>query len=432
MLGISTGMRKKDMIKSPNLFKKFCRKVDGNIAITAALSLPVVLMIGFGAIDYGKMVQSDQELKSAAAAAALAAVNEAQIAFEANENVDLAELMEDTAKKVFNSRTAKMGSLDVGMIEVTPTVTGSKLTVEMVFNATYKTQVLGFAGKKTVNIKNSQRATISSAKYLNIALVFDGSSSMGVGATVFDQQKMQSTTGCTFACHGASYNRAKANGATMRIDVAREAAADSIHVIKENTNVDNQVTVGLYNYGSNVATLLDFNSSRAANLLNVEADIKSKVSLQSRGGTNTEKALREVAAKMPNSGSGRTPDDRVQYIVVLTDGVEDYRHGGAPWSQRNHPTYGGLWAPDDPAGCKAIRDRGIHIFFIQTEYLTPTIGRHQNYYNWIDANLNPILDNRFAACAGSADNVFQTSTPKEIQDAFLDVMGEISTPLRLF
>lgn len=415
-----------------HLLKKFRTSREGNIAVTAGLSLPVVLLISFGAMDYGKMVQSDQELKAAAGAAALAAVNEAQIAFKNNENVDLAEVMRDTADKVFRSRTSQMSLLDVTEISATPSISGTKLSVDMVFKATYNTQVLGFAGKKKINIANSQRATVSSAKYLNIALVFDGSSSMGVGATALDQQRMQSTTGCTFACHGYSYNRARSYGATMRIDVAREAAADSIEVIRQNSSITDQVTVGLYNYGSNVATLLNFNDSNSGDLSHVESEIRSKVSLQARGGTNTEKALRDVAALMPNSGSGRTPDDRVQYIVVLTDGVEDYRHGGAPWTQRNNPTYGGLWAPDDPSGCTVIRNRGINIFFIQTEYLTPTIGAHQNYYNWIDANLNPIIDNRFAACAGSMDNVFQTSSPAQIQEAFLDVMGEISTPLRLY
>lgn len=62
----------------------------------SAIVFPVVLMFGFGAIDYGIMSKSVQDLKQAASAASLAAVNEGLIAYNANEDVDLEELMKTT------------------------------------------------------------------------------------------------------------------------------------------------------------------------------------------------------------------------------------------------------------------------------------------------------------------------------------------------
>lgn len=418
------------MLKQLNSLQELRKSTDGNVAITSALALPVVLLMGMSALDYGLVVQSDQDLKAAAAAAALAAVNEAHIAFLNDETVDLEELMQETAEKTFAARTGGMKHIDLTDIEIIPSQQGNTLAAEVIYKAVYNTKAMNLVGQEKFNIANKQRATISTAKFINITLLFDGSSSMGVGATTYDQHLMQNTINCTFACHGNTYNNAKAAGATMRIDVAREAAADSIEVIRENVESENQVTVGIYRYGGNVNQILDFNHPHASDLTFVENKIRQKIFLQpSHMGTNTEGAIQQVAADIPDSGLGRTPDDRVQYLVVLTDGVEDVRHGGS--QTPNSPNAYGVWAPGT-SGCQAIRDRGIKIFFIQTEYLTPTIGAHQYLYQWIDANLNPILDNRFAACAGSMDYVFQTTTPQEIQNAFLDVMGDISSPLRLY
>ncbi len=429
-----------------NFLKKFRHKQDGNVAITAAMSLPVVLMIGFGAMDYGIMVQSDQELKSAAAAASLAAVNEAQIAYTNEEGEDLKELMEQTAKKVFNARVEKMNLVDVSSIEVTSKVDGNRLSANLSYRATYKTQVIGVAGMKSINIANSQRATISSASYSDITFVIDSSGSMGIGSTVADQQLMMNTIGCTFGCHNnqvsanSSYGRAKAAGATMRIDVAKNAAMKSLDIIRDNTELDDQIRLGLYRYSSNLTPVMNASDANSSDLNHVRNVFDDEIHLDFWGmGSNTELALEKVAERLPDGGSGRTPNDRKQYIVVVTDAVDDWRHFyGTPsgserlWSRVNLPRYGGgVWAPGN-TGCKAIRDRGINIYFIQTEYLAPTIGQHQAYYRWIDANLNPIIPDRLAACTGSADNVISTVTPGELDNAMSSVIGDISSPLRLY
>lgn len=429
------------MLRATHKFKSFKRSIRGNVAMISAVAFPVVLMFGFGAVDYGIMSKSVQDLKQAASAAALAAVNEAQIAYNAREeDVDLELLMKETAERIFASRTSGLNFVDVQGVTVTPRQVGNRLTAEVSYRATYQPQIMNLVGPQSYNISDSQRAIVSSASYIAINLAFDVSASMGVGATVADQQLMQDRIGCTFGCHqnnrsldNSTYGAAKRAGATMRIDVASEAAQRSLQVVQNNMSLDQQVSFGIYKYGTNVETVLEATDSRATNVSQVRQMINDEVFLaeHSFAGSTTELSVAEIAASLPESGSGRTADDRIQYLVVLTDGVDGYRF--LPNSKRlwNTPNGHGVWAPES-GRCPAIRVRGINIFFIYTEYLTPTMGRHTQIFDWIDANINPVIEDKFAGCTGSASQVFKTSTPRQIDAAFSEVMSDISTPLRLY
>lgn len=213
------------------LYRSFNASDHGNIAIISAVAFPVVLMFGIGAVDYGIMSKSVQDMKQAASAAALAAVNEAQIAYTDREDVDIEALMQETALRVFQARTDGMSFSTVENVNVVPKQVGNKLTAVVNYSATYTPQVMNLVGPATYRISDSQRATVSTASYISINLVFDVSASMGVGATEADQRLMQEKIGCTFGCHqqnvsleNSTYGRARAYGATMRIDVARDAA----------------------------------------------------------------------------------------------------------------------------------------------------------------------------------------------------------------
>lgn len=422
------------------LYRSFKAAEHGNIAMISAIAFPVVLMFGIGAVDYGIMSKSVQDLKQAASAAALAAVNEAQIAYTAREDVDLEELMQETALRVFQARTEGLNFSKVENVNIVPKQDGNKLSAVVNYNATYSPQVMNLVGPSTYKISDSQRATVSTASYISINLVFDVSASMGVGATEADQRLMQEKIGCTFGCHqqnvsleNSTYGRARAFGATMRIDVARDAAYRSLQILTENSTLDDQVSFGLYKYGSHVTKVLDAADANAVDMNYVRSQIDDNIFLNEHhsAGTSTEVSLAEIGAALPASGSGRTPDDRVQYLVVMTDGVDGYRYLPGNRRKWNTPNGYGVWAPNGDH-CSVIRDKGIHILFVHTEYLAPDFGRHTHIFNWIDANINPTLDSKLADCTGSEDYVFQASTPEEIDEAFQEVMSDISTPLRLY
>ena len=83
--------------------KDFLRNRRGNFGLLTALVLPLALFGTGAAVDYGLAVQTHQKLRSAAQAAVLGAVSEAQLAYIAQENVDLAKLIETSARDLFNA-----------------------------------------------------------------------------------------------------------------------------------------------------------------------------------------------------------------------------------------------------------------------------------------------------------------------------------------
>lgn len=437
-----------------NTFTTFKHAVDGNVAMISAIAFPVVLMFGIGAVDYGIMSKSVQDLKQAASAAALAAVNEAQIAFTAQEDVDIEELMEETALRVFAARTEGLNFTDVKGVNVVSEQSGNRLTAKVNYSAEYSPQVMNLVGPNVYKISDSQRAIVSTTSYINISLIFDVSGSMGIGSTPEDQELVAQATGCAFACHtnssrgNSSYDRARANGATMRIDTAREAAVNAVESIKSTVTIDDQVTFGLYKFSNEPVEIMSAADANASNFNHVKSMIESEVQMDIYGtGTNVELAMANMLTTLPVSGTGRTQDDRVQYIIVLTDGVENTQScmPGACWRPHylanvnepskkfaNHETN---YAPST-APCVALKDMGARIYFINTEYIVPTTGKitghNRNRFGFIEDTLHDLVDERMIECTGSADQVVRTNTPQQIATAFEDVLGDVTSPLRLY
>lgn len=434
--------------------KPFKQAVDGNIAMISAIVFPVVLMFGIGAVDYGIMSKSVQDLKQAASAAALAAVNEAQIAYTAQEDVDIEELMQETAQRVFAARTEGLNFTNVKGVNVVSEQAGNRLTAKVNYSAEYSPQVMNLVGPDVYKISDSQRAIVSTTSYISINLVFDVSGSMGIGSTPADQELVAQATGCAFACHtnsargSSSYDRARANGAVMRIDTAREAAMDAVQSIRSSVTLDDQVTFGLYKFSNEPVEIMSATNANASNLNFVEQMIEDEVQMDIHGtGTNVELALVKMLTDLPESGTGRTADDRIQYIIVLTDGVENTQScmPGACWRPHylanvnspsmKHANHEINYAPST-APCVALKEKGARIYFINTEYIVPTTGKitghNRNRFGFIKDTLHDLVDVRMKECTGSADQVIRTNTPQEIATAFESVLGDVTTPLRLY
>lgn len=442
------------MLVLPNKLKSFKRSTDGNIAMIGAIAFPVVLMFGLGAVDYGIMSKSVQDLKQAASAAALAAVNEAQIAFTAQEDVDIEELMRDTANRVFAARTDGLNFTDIKGVDIVSEQSGNRLTAKVNYSAEYSPQVMNLVGPNVYKISDSQRATVSTTSYININLIFDVSGSMGIGSTPADQELVAQATGCAFACHtnsqrgNSSYDRARANGAVMRIDTAREAAINAVESIKSTVTIDDQVTFGLYKFSNEPFEILSAADAKSSDFNFVKGMIESEVQMDIYGtGTNVELALANMLTKIPVSGTGRTEDERVQYIIVLTDGVENTQScmPGACWRphylanvnapSKKHANHEINYAPST-VPCVALKARGARIYFINTEYIVPTTGKitghNRNRFGFIEDTLHDLVDERMVECTGSVDQVVRTNTPQQIATAFEDVLGDVTTPLRLY
>ncbi|WP_404403130.1 vWA domain-containing protein [Pelagibacterium halotolerans] len=435
-----------------NAIKRFKGDATGNFAVMTALLAPLVLLAAGAAIDYALALSASQRLTAAANGAVLAALSELQARVAAGEEYT-EPMIEETIGSFFASAATGLPFTDVTRATPDVSVDRNNYFASLSFEADYRTNLMKIFGYDTLPISNRAQAVVGMRSYVNVSILVDTSQSMGIGATDRDQQLVAQATNCAFACHinqargNSSYDRARRNGAIMRIDVAKNAILSAIDTFAETREFDDQVTVGLYRFSNTLTEILSPTDVRASDLAYAKSLTSSEIALDlTLGGTNQEEALRQIANRIPAGGTGRTPEDRLQYVIVVTDGVES--------SQAWLPNY---WffhsraTPNDPrrgyaphemnyalnaSACDALRERGVEVYFIYTEYLEPRyghIGRHDhNRFDFITNSLFPIIPERMTSCAGSADNVLKANTPDEIHQTFMGLARRLSSPLRLY
>jgi uncharacterized protein (UPF0333 family) len=435
------------------LFRLF-RHRGGNFGLFAALLLPVLLLAIGIAIDYAMSLSASQRLKAAADAAVLAAINEAEEAYVAQETVDLKALITASGNGFFKAGASRVTEAELSGFSVTPKIDKNALLASLSYKARYKTFLLGMFGHDYIDIANTSRAIVNVRSFITINFLIDVSASMGIGATDADQKKVADATGCSFACHlgaargSSSYDAARAAGAEMRIDVARNGTLKAIDAIEATSVFPGQVTVGLYTFSNSLTEISPPTDPRAANFAYLRGKIRDSILLDiENGGTNIESALREIESKLPRSGGGLSASDRIQYVVVLSDGVES----GQSWtpstgwvkhpSTRENVPYRGYEPHEvnyalNATSCDSLKAAGAGVHFIYTEYLEPIYGAFHDHdkarFAFVTDTLFPLIPTRFQTCAGSSANVLKTSTPSEITTSFVQLVKQLSAPLRLY
>ncbi|MDD9911368.1 MAG: pilus assembly protein TadG-related protein [Ahrensia sp.] len=435
--------------------RRFVRSNSGSVALTTGIALPVMTALGLGALDYGLALKKKQALENAANKAALAAISEAHIAYKNLENVDLATVIREMGRTSFYANAGRLDMIDEVSLTVTPEVDINEFKVKIEYTYNYNTQFMKFVNQDTIQLGGEANATEIATIYANVNLLFDVSASMGVGASAADQQIMGDTINCAFACHIAGhgqppskYQRSRDAGATMRIDVARTAAIAGIDHVEETANRPEQVTFSIHTFDNVPTEVVPVNDPQKADLDYIRTRIQNDVMMNNlMGGTNIELALQDIAPKVPASGSGRTPDDRVQYVIVLTDGVESAQaRTSAGWvfhedAVVNNPYQiyagheGNYALRTNANGCQALEGKNVRKYFIYTEYLAPEYGALNSNdvqrFGFIRDTLFDIIPQRFADCTGDPNNVIRATTPEEIDDAFRRILGKLTSPLRL-
>ncbi|MGB6230798.1 MAG: pilus assembly protein TadG-related protein, partial [Litorimonas sp.] len=295
----------------------FSRNERGNFALMSAILLPLLLLGGLGALDYGSVVRIDQKLKADAEAAVLAAVNETHIAYIAEESgVNLRDLAEEHAREVFLARTNKTEA-DFESLTIDAQVRSNVFTVQIDYALKVPSLLKGMSEMDSWTVGNSARARASATSYININMIFDVSGSMGIGSSPADQQIVADATGCAFACHTrghSSYQAAHDAGAVLRIDTARKAAINAIASVVDDLTLDEQVTVGIHKFSNVTTEVLAHDDPKSSDLAHVKSKLETEIELDTQfTGTNMTGAMEEVMAKLPDGGMGRTPDDRIQY-----------------------------------------------------------------------------------------------------------------------
>ncbi len=455
---------------------RFPDEHNGNAAILLGLSLVPIVFLGGMALDFSSAIQKRNLLNAAADAAALAAVTPAML----QQPVANAQV---AAENMFNAETSAIPGLIVNSLNVNVGTSGLTRTVTVSYTASSVNSFGGVLGQTYWPISSgtsetSPQASSSAAANINFYLLLDNSPSMDLPATSAGITAMINATknapsnggnagGCAFACHESdpaadnlgnpggidNYQLAQNLGVVTRIQ-NMASATQSLMTTAASTEASNNATYqvaiytldpsgvpsgssglqGLYavqQLTSNLTT-----AQAAAGNINVLEVYSNNLLTSSKNNSDTDtdfdSAMSQISSIMPNPGNGGASSTPQEVLFIVTDGVEDKIDSTC--TERTVSASGGTRCqqPFDTTWCTTVKNRGIMIAVLYTEYLPlPASGTGSNswYNNYVgpyQSQIGPNLQN----CASSG-LFFSVTTDGDITAAMQALFQQAVTTARL-
>jgi Flp pilus assembly protein TadG len=427
--------------------RRFSGDRKGNVAIIFALSLiPAVFLTGM-AMDFASAARKRVLLNAAADAAALSAVTPTLM----GESISNAQT---TATNIFDG----MASSVTGLTYTNPTVTvassngGLTRTVTVSYTAGSTNSFPSVLGKTTWTVSGSSTSTSSTSPSINFYLLLDNSPSMNIAATTAGINTMVANTsaqgGCAFACHESNpsadnlgnpngednYTLAANLGVTTRVE-NMASATQSLMTTATTTEAANNATYKMaiytFNYsGTSTVQTLTSNlttASNAASGINVlevyDNNCLTSSNCNNDTDTNFDSAMQQINTTMPTPGTGASGSTPQEVLFLVTDGVEDDNTGVC--SETLDGTR--CQAPFDTTWCTTVKNRGIRIAVLYTQYLPLTTN---SWYNTWIAPWQPQIATNMQNCATSG-LYFSITTDGDISSAMQALFEQAVATARL-
>jgi hypothetical protein len=409
--------------------------------------IPIIFLTGM-ALDFTSAAQKRTRLNAAADAAALAAVTPAMM-LQSNSAALTA------ATNMFNATAANIGAATVNPPTITMTNAGLVRTVTVSYTATSTNtfpNVFSFVTKTshtTWPLSGSATATSYSAPNINFYLLLDNSPSMDIAATTAGITTMVNNTsaqgGCAFACHETNpssenpplgnpivngqeednYALANSLGVVTRIEnmaTATSALMTTAADTEQANDATYQMAIYTFNYNglttvyapSNLPSANLTAAGTAASTIDVlevySNNYLTKTNENEDTDTNFETAMTAVNNLMPNPGTGSSTSTPQEVLFIVSDGVDDEVNS----SNCSQPLTGTrCQQPFNTSMCTTVKNRGIMIAVLYTEYLPLTTN---SWYNeWI-APFQSTLSANMQSCA-SPGLYFEITTDGDITAA---------------
>jgi Flp pilus assembly protein TadG len=394
------------------LVSRLLRDRGGNIAVIFAVAMvPCVYLLGM-TLDYTQAVHKRSQLNAAVDAAVIAAVTPSAMAQSTS-------VVTTTATNIFNATARNLTGL-TGTPQFTLSITNQGLvrSVTGSYTASSTNNFPILLGSNAWPIGGSSAASASGAPNINFFLLLDDSPSMAIAGTPADITTMVNATssqgGCAFACHETNpsadglgnpggednYALARHLGVTLRIDLMAQAAANLMSTAASTQARNNntyKVAIYTFDYGYNTvfapsglpSANLTSAATAAAGITMMQVydnDCLTSSNCNQDTDTNFSSALQTLNVTMPAPGGGtNTAGDTPQEVVfIVTDGVED-KVVSSP-SACSQPTVSmgssqyRCQQPFDTTWCTTVKNRGIRIAVLYTEYLPlPTNSWYNSY-----------------------------------------------------
>jgi len=425
---------------------RFRRQESGTMAMFMALAaVPIIFSVGAG-VDYSTSNMVKTKLQAVADAAALSAVDHSEIS-------DTAANAQAVAATVFNTEAANIRNITITSINVTVTDTNNSRSSVVTYAATKNNAFMGLLGLPTTTISGSASAAAGLSVNINFYLLLDNSPSMNIAATSDGIQKMVNNTtaqgGCAFACHETNpsadnlgnpggvdnYQLAKNLGVVTRMQNLASATQSlmSTAAATEGANTT-QYQMAIYtfaNNGLNTVQALTSNmttAQQAAGTINVLPVYKNNwltsTNNNSDMDTNFETAMSQISTIMPNPGLGTPTSTPQEVLFIVSDGVDDESNSTTCSKALSGSR---CQQPFNTTQCTTIKNRGIQIAVLYTEYLP--LPTNTWYNNWISPFQSQIGPN-MQSCA-SPGMFFSVTTDGDITAAMQALFAQAIATARL-
>jgi hypothetical protein len=385
------------------------------------------------------------KLDAIADAAALSAVDHTAIS-------GTAAAAQSSATSVFNAESNNITNVTVGTVNVTVTDSNTGRTAVVGYSATKINAFMGLFGIPTTTISGQAHSAAGLSVNINFYLLLDNSPSMNIAATTAGINTMVSHTsaqgGCAFACHETNpsadnlgnpngednYTLAKNLGVVTRMENLASAtqALMSTASATEGSNTS-QYQMAIYTFAnSGISTIQSLTSNMATaqaaaaniNVLQVyDNNWLTKTNQNNDTDTNFESAMSAINTVMPNPGLGTPTSTPQEVLFIVSDGVDDEVASSCSQSLDGNRCQ----APFSTTWCTTVKNRGIQIAVLYTEYLP--LPTNSWYNNWIAPFQNQIGSN-MQSCA-SPGMFFTVTTDGDITAAMQSLFAQAISTARL-
>jgi Flp pilus assembly protein TadG len=453
--------------------RRFFRNGDGSTSMIFGLSLiPIIFMVGLG-IDFTAAAQKHLKLDAAADAAALAAVAPSNM----TQTTDQAQA---AAINIFMAQASMISNVSYSAPTVNIVQNGLTRTVTVTYTAysinTFP-NVLGLLTHSSQTqwlVNGASTATSTTAPNINFYMLLDNSPSMAIAATTAGINTMVANTtsqgGCAFACHQSkpsadnlgnpngedNYTLAKNLGVVTRIQNLASATAQLMNTASEMMSENNatcpngpgcyEMAIFTFNvkgsgrncsntsiqviYAPSCAPSSNLGAAQtaAAGIDVLEVCSNNFLSCSNNNSdtdTAFEAAMNAVGNIMPDPGRGTSGSSPQEVLFLVTDGVDDEVNAASC----SKPLSGGsrCQQPFDTSVCTTLKNRGIRIAVLYTEYLP--LPTNVWYNSWIKPFQDDIAPN-MQSCASSG-LYFKVTTDDDIAAAMQKLFQQAVASARL-
>lgn len=433
------------------------RDPQGAVSIVFATAvIPLLMAVGLS-VDYSFYIQAQAQLSLAADSGAIHAVRIASSNYLSG--LTFAVAGANGAQAGLQWFNAQLGVLQTGSVTnlnippVAFNTTTSTFTSTVSYTAKVPTHFGGLFHINSWNAVGTASATIATNSFVNVDFLLDNSSSMLIGATETDIQRLANllyeipglampqgaqgldTHHCAFACHWAANGpdyytiaRAQLPGLQLRWDVLQSATQVAINEMISLEGFPNQFGVGVFSFGDpNYFPVKTIVPEGYTNLSGAIPLVQANTTPVVIDAANTDFPSTMAAMNLLTtpSGDGTTSLTPRKALIIVTDGMADY-------GSRSIPTTEG---PMSPANCQAMKDKGYTLYVLYTKYSTDypiVLLNNQVLANYINGTSQPAMIDSLKACATTADDFIAADTPAEIQTGLSKLLSvAVGSPARL-